>query len=301
MTAARTDVEFEAEGVTLRGWLYRPDVPGPAPAVVMAHGFSGVKEHYLDRFAEVFAAAGLAVLVFDHRNFGASDGAPRHEIDPVRQARDYRDAVTFVRALDGIDPARIGVWSTSYSGGHALAVGAHDRRVGCVVAQVPTISGPQAALRRVRPDLVPALLARLDADREARFRGAPPGVLPVVAPDPSAPAALPGTEAWAFFEGVRAQAPLWRNEVTLRSVEHAREYEPGVHIARISPTPLLMVVATHDTLTPTDLALEAYGRALEPKRLMLVRGGHFTPYLEGFGVASAAARDWFVEHLAARL
>ena len=85
----RTDVEFDAEGTTLRGWLYVPDgATGPVPTIVMSHGFSAVKEMYLDRFAEVFADAGLGALVYDNRNFGASDGEPRLEIDPWEQVRD---------------------------------------------------------------------------------------------------------------------------------------------------------------------------------------------------------------------
>ena len=94
----RRDVEINAEGTTLRGWLYLPDrVSTAVPAVVMAHGFSAVKEMYLDRFAEVFAEAGMATLVFDNRNFGASDGEPRQEIDPWQQVRDYRHAITWIR------------------------------------------------------------------------------------------------------------------------------------------------------------------------------------------------------------
>jgi alpha-beta hydrolase superfamily lysophospholipase len=91
----RTDTEFKTEdGVILRGWHYRPDGGrGPWPTIVMAHGYSAVKEMYLDRFAEVFAAAGLAAIVFDNRNFGASDGQPRQEIDPWQQVADYRDAI----------------------------------------------------------------------------------------------------------------------------------------------------------------------------------------------------------------
>ena len=74
-------------------------------------------------------------------------------------------------------------------------------------------------------------------------------------------------------------------------------YEPGAWISRVSPTPLLMVVAGSDTITVTDLALAAYERALEPKRLRLIPGGHFDPYLGQFGAASSAALDWFREHL----
>ena len=95
----RKDIEFKTEdGVTLRGWRYLPDGRrGKVPTIVMAHGFSAVKEMYLDRFAEAFAAAGLGSVVFDNRNFGASDGEPRQEIDPWRQVRDYRDAITYRR------------------------------------------------------------------------------------------------------------------------------------------------------------------------------------------------------------
>lgn len=117
----RTDVTFKTEdGVALRGWHVRPESgSGPWPTIVMAHGFSAVKEMYLDAFAEVFAAAGLAALAFDHRNLGASDGEPRQEIDPWRQIADTRDAISFALTLPETDPARIGVWGTSYSGGHA--------------------------------------------------------------------------------------------------------------------------------------------------------------------------------------
>ena len=131
----RQDIEFNAEGTTLRGWLFTPDAGHrPFPTIVMAHGFSAVKEMYLDSFAEVFANAGLSALVFDNRNFGASDGEPRQEIDPWAQVRDYRHAITYARTRPEVDRERIGIWGSSYSGGHVLVVGAIDRRVKCVVS-----------------------------------------------------------------------------------------------------------------------------------------------------------------------
>src|SRR5512142_2584129 len=95
----RKDIEFRTEdGVTLCGWHFVPDGrQGKVPTIVMAHGFSAVKEMYLDRFAEHFAAAGLAAVVFDNRNFGASDGQPRQEIDPWTQVHDYRHVITWAR------------------------------------------------------------------------------------------------------------------------------------------------------------------------------------------------------------
>ena len=296
----RRDIEFNAEGVTLRGWLYRGQgVSGRAPTVVMAHGFSAVKEMYLDSFAEVFAAAGLGVLVFDNRNFGASDGEPRQEIDPWQQVRDYRHAITYATTLDEVDATRIGVWGSSYSGGHVLVVGAIDRRVRAVVAQVPLISGSLNVGELVRVDFRAGFREMFDADRLARFQGDPPATVPVVAEDPLAPSALPTPDSWTWFtETGKTRAPSWRNEVTLRTVEMLGEYEPGAYIGRISPTPLLLVVAREDHLTPAHLAIDAFERAREPKRLVILPGGHFDAYVDGFEVASTPARDFFLEHLA---
>src|SRR5512144_3113194 len=179
----RKDIAFETEdGVTLRGWHYVPDRRrGKVPTIVMAHGFSAVKEMYLDRFADAFAAAGLASVVFDNRNCGASDGAPRQEIDPWQQVRDYRDAITYAETLGETDPEHIGIWGTSYSGGHVLVVGAVDRRVKCVVAQVPLLSGDANARRLIRADLIAPTRQMFADDREARYRGEPPAMIPVVA------------------------------------------------------------------------------------------------------------------------
>lgn len=295
----RRDIAFTTEdGVMLRGWHYLPQAGGRAATVVMAHGYSAVKEMYLDRFAEAFAAAGLGAIVFDNRNFGASDGEPRQEIDPWRQVRDYRDAITWAGTLPEVDAERIGVWGSSYSGAHVLVVGAIDRRVKCVVAQVPLISGHANARRLIRADFVAQVQAACVADRVARYEGKPPAMIPVVSENPIGPAALPTADSWQWFtETGRSRAPSWRNEVTLRSIEMFLEYEPGAHIAHISPTPLMLVVALQDHLTVADEALAAYERALQPKRLVALPGGHFDAYVRDFEASSGPACAWFREHL----
>jgi uncharacterized protein len=297
---ARRDIEFDAEGVTLRGWFYPAEgASGTAPTIVMAHGFSAVKEMYLDAYAEVFAAAGLNALVFDNRNFGASDGEPRQEIDPWAQVRDYRHAITYAGTLSQSDD-RIGVWGSSYSGGHVLVVAAIDRRVKAVACQVPMVSGHDNFRALVRADLIAGFQDMFNADRTARFRGDPPAMVPVVAEDPAAPCALPTRDSWEWFsETGKTRATSWRNEVTLRSVEMFSEYEPIAYLPYISPTPLLMQPAIGDHLTPCDLAVAAYEKAREPKKLNILPGGHFDAYVKGFDDSSGPARDWFVRHLGA--
>jgi uncharacterized protein len=295
--ALKLDVRVPAEGaIELGAWLFLPERDGPHAAITMAHGFAETKEHGLERFAQAFAAAGFVVLVHDHRNFGTSGGDLRGDIDPWRQIADWRRVISYLERRPEVDPTRIGLWGSSYAGGHALVLGATDRRLRCVVAQIPTISGYEQGLRRVSPDATPALEHAFTEDDRAQLRGEAPRRQAVVSGDPSVAAAYRSQDAIDFFLQPIPEG-LWKNEVTLRSTRAARMYEPGSWVSRVSPTPLLMVVASSDKVTVADLALAAYERALEPKRLALIPVGHFDPYLDEFRVAEAAATEWFREHL----
>jgi uncharacterized protein len=296
----REDIEFDAEDATLRGWFYRPDnAGGEVPCIVMSHGFSAIKEMHLDEYAEVFSDAGLACVVYDNRGLGASDaapGKPRQEIDPWEQIRDYQHAITYAQARPEVDANRIGVWGSSYSAAHAYVVAAIDRRVKAVCGQVPLVSGRGAFEMLVRIDFWEQTWELLAADRLARARGEAPAMLPVVDSDPTAQSALPTPDSYQFF--IAYEGTSWKNEVTLRTLELFQGYEPGDYLKRISPTPLLMVVAPNDRLVAGELACEAYKTAAHPKKLVLVPGGHFDAYVgRGFEISSGAARDWFVEHL----
>jgi len=294
---SKTDVSFLADGnVNIGAWLFVPDGPGPHPAITMAHGYAGTKHHGIEQFAQVFAEAGFVVLLHDHRNFGESGGQPRGDVDPWRQIADWRRAISYLESRPEVDAARIGLWGTSYAGGHALVLGATDRRLRCVVAQVPTISGYEQGLRRIPPDAVAALEEALAEDDRAQLRGEPPRYQTIVSADPAVPAAYRSQESIDFYLQAVPEG-IWENEVTVRSTRAARMYEPGAWVSRVSPTPLMMIVAKEDRVTLTDLELAAYERALEPKQLVLVPGGHFDPYLSQFELASDAALEWFSRHL----
>src|ERR1035441_8186503 len=116
----------------------------------MAHGWTGVREQRLDAYAERFAAAGLAALVFDYRHFGASGGEPRQLLDIGRQLADWRAAIAYVRGLEGIDPERIALWGSSFSGGHVIELAARDHRIAAVVAQMPFVDGAAKDRKRTR-------------------------------------------------------------------------------------------------------------------------------------------------------
>ena len=141
----REDISFYSRGVRCAAWLYRPERKNP-PLIVMCHGLGAIKEMRLDAIAERFAAAGFAVLVFDYRFFGASDGQPRQLLTLRNQHDDIHAALTFARTLEGVDRNRIALWGTSLGGGNVLQVGSEDPKVAAVVAQCPFTSGLSSSL-----------------------------------------------------------------------------------------------------------------------------------------------------------
>jgi len=144
---SRSDIEFRTiDHVTLKGWIFKPtDANGKLPCLVMAHGFACLKEMHLEALAErLTSALRIACMVYDHRGFGASDqkeNEPRNEIVPTYQNSDLQDAITYAQSREDIDASKIGVWGYSYGGGHALWVGAVDRRVKTVIALAPFTTG----------------------------------------------------------------------------------------------------------------------------------------------------------------
>ena len=282
------DLVFRAEdGTALCGWLSRPEGGSRHPLIVMTHGLSGLIDLGLARYADHFVAAGFACLAYDHRNWGRSDGWPRHESDPWIQVADMRDAISFARTLPEAEADRIGLWGTSYAGGHALVVTALDSRVRCAVSQVPFVSGNRNFGLWVPEEQREAVLALLASDRDARARGALPQTRPV---------AMPGDETERWIKRVDTDG-IYPNLLTFRSLDLARTYEPAAFADRIASTPLLMLVADEDVMTPPEWQLEAFDRIRGPKRLVRLRCGHYDMYTEHLPEAAQAATLWFADHL----
>ncbi len=217
----REDVEFTSSGLTLRGWLYRPDnASGDRPAVVMSHGFSAVKEQGLDGFAQRFVAAGLAVLAFDHRHLGASDGDERGRIVFQEQHDDTRAALGWLSQQPGVDAERIGLWGSSYSGAHAIFLGAFDPRVKVVVSQVPGLDVVGTLVKIAGREGFLSYLGPLAEDHARRNNGEPSAPFAVVAPE-GEPSVLATPDSYEWFTASKSYAPNSRNETTLESVARA--------------------------------------------------------------------------------
>ncbi|MFI7669540.1 alpha/beta hydrolase [Nocardia sp. NPDC049526] len=261
----RQEITFPSAGTTCAAWHLRAaddtlHGKNGRPCVVMAHGFSGTRDTGLLGFAEGFAAAGLDVVLFDYRGFGASAGNPRQLVSYRRQRADYRAAVRAARSIEGVDPGRIILWGTSYSGGHVLKIAADDPDVAAIVAMTPAVDGPATVAHLARNGGL-APIFRLAAagvrDGLAAATRRPPWLLPAIGPSGSG-AVLAKDGAQEAMAGVAG--PGWRNEVCARVALELALNRPGGSARRLQ-APLLVQVGDADTVVPVRAALKVAARA----------------------------------------
>jgi hypothetical protein len=230
-----------------------------------------------DKYAEVFSRAGLAVLLYDHRNFGMSEGEPRQEINPWIQCRGYRDAVNFVERLDGIDPERIALWGDSYTGGQVIMVAATEPRVKVIVAQCPVFGAkpPEVDPNKANFDIIIETLSRGDV------RGTPEstvGPMPVVSFDQAGtPSLLKPIQAFRWFIDYGGHSGTrWNNSVTRVLPTTPVPYHPTL-CSPFVKAPTLLMVAPEDEMVHANysVAKQAYELIPGPKQWYDIAGGHF--------------------------
>lgn len=298
-------VEFESEGATLRGLLLHDDAPAPPdgrPLVVMAHGTSATIQMVAIDYARAFAARGLSVLLYDHRNFGSSGGEPRGEINPWIQCRGYVDALSYAETLPGVDRARIGLWGDSYSAGEAIVVAACDPRARCVVAQCP-VFGASEPEERPSPERLEATRQTLKA---GDVRGGPDsttGPLPVVSFDPHAvPSLLQPIQAFRWFIDYGGRPGSgWVNRVSRVIPPTVATYSPFL-CAPFVRQPALLMVAPDDEMVHANprVARRAFDLMPGPKEWHAIADGHFGllyPPGARFQEASGIQAEFFRRHL----
>jgi hypothetical protein len=271
----REDIRFRSGDAECAGWLFRPVGPSRASCVVLAHGFAGVMEARLGAYAERFAEAGHTALVFDYRHFGESGGEPRQLLDVGRQLDDWRAAIRHARSLEGVDPARIAIWGTSFSGGHVLAIAAEDPRVAAVISQTPHMSGTATLRAAGLADLARLTRAGLRDQARALARR-DPYLAPAVA-DPGELGAMTSEGAKAGYLALFADGAEWRNEVAARIFLRIALYSPGRRAPKVG-APLLIQVGARDLVTPPAPASKAARRAPRGE-LREYESGHWEVYV----------------------
>jgi uncharacterized protein len=287
-------VHFYSEGSKLQGLLRLPEQgTGPWPGIVQGPGWLGLHDAKLyERYHRSFTEAGYAVLVFDYRGFGDSEGEPGL-ILPMWQAEDIRNAITYMQTRTEVDPNRIGLFGSGGTGGALpIYVAALDQRVKCVVSNYGFASGKDW-LRSMRREYEwIALQQRLDNDRKKRVLE---GKGEMVNPREDLMVVTPERVQTAVKKDVDSRIP---ERVPLRCAEAIIEFTPENYVAAISPRAILFISTEGDAVTPEEQTFRLYEKAGQPKKLIIQKAtSHYQAYDKYFDKVTPQIIDWYNRYL----
>ena len=294
----RKNVSFSVKGTSLSAWLYLPEnVSAPIPCIVMGHGLGGTKDLGLESYAVRYQEAGFAILAFDYRHFGHSEGEPRQLIWIPYQLEDYCAAISYARSLKEIDPARIGLWGTSFSGGHVIVTASKDHTIACVVAQCPWLDGFAAAKMGYKIQGMGRglrLVMHGQRDLVRSWFGLSPHKIPIMGKSETI-AMLPFSEVYETFEKLAPESFI--NEACARIMIRMDKYRP-IKKARDVRCPVLLQICDNDEPVPINIVEEAahkMGNSSEVKHYPI---GHFDIYVgDNFEKSVRDQLDFFKKHL----
>ncbi|MGE0822560.1 MAG: alpha/beta hydrolase [Candidatus Binatia bacterium] len=286
-------VSFFSEGVKLEGDLFLPaglKAGEQRPGIVLCHGFTGLRAGILPDYAKVFAEAGFVALTFDYRGFGGSQGT-KWRLIPLEQIDDIRNAITFLQSQPQVDPERIGLWGTSFGGGHVPYTAGIDSRVKAAVGQVGFGDGERLILDSRGHAQRKQLLQKIQEDQRQRVREGTGETL-----DPIT--ILNAAQTRAFLEPLLAEHPAMKCELSWETVEKTLEYKPIDVVDKISPRALLLIGARDDDTCPIEGYEKLYEKAGEPKKLVVLPITHYEIYAgKWLDESSQLAREWFERFL----
>jgi dienelactone hydrolase len=271
----REDVQFRSGDDRISAWLYRPERGGAAPLLVMAHGLGAVRTMRLDAYAERFSAAGFACLVFDYRNFGDSEGRLRQLLDIGMQLADWAAAVAHARSLEGVDHNRIGVWGTSFGGGHVIATAARVPGIKAAVAQCPFTDG-LASVRTLSPMIFGRVGVLAARDIIAARLGRSP-VMVTAAGKPGEVALMNAPDVYPGYIRLVPEGRTVPNEVAARFALKVAAYRPGRLAAKVA-CPILFCVCEADSVAPPVPTLR-YAAKAPRGEVRMYPEGHFEIYV----------------------
>jgi len=293
----KQSISFYSEGHKLDGDYFLPDDVTDTDirsGVVLCHGYTGVKDLYLPDNARVLCDAGYAVLTFDYKGWGASEGA-RDRLAPYSRVADVQAAITFLGAQSQVDADSIGIYGTSYGGATVVWTAAIDQRVKCVVSVVGVGNG-QRWMRSVRhPDEWVDMLERSEGDRVHRTltgeskRANRSEIL------------LPDRQSAALAAAARKGNPNAIDTLPLEFIDETLQFHAEWVVDKIAPRPVLFITTDDDRLVPPEESESLYAKAGEPKKLITLKGyGHYEVYVEpAFSEVMGPTMDWFETYMPA--
>ncbi|MFP3901982.1 MAG: alpha/beta hydrolase [Acidimicrobiia bacterium] len=261
------EVELTSDGLRIAGHLRVP--PGsstPAPALVLTGPLTGVKEQVTGTYARGLAGHGLVTLAIDHRNFGASGGAPRQHEDATGKLHDLRDATSYLATRPEVDGQRLGCVGVCLGAGYALRHSAFDPRIRAVALIAGAYNDPAEMRAGMGAESYRTVMADLAAVAQRQFATGDIEYIPAVT-EQDGEAAMPGDEPWRYYGTDRAPSSGWVNRITRLSIRELLTLDAAGAIDFLAPTPLLVVHGRTDAYCSPEGAGRIYDRASGPKEI----------------------------------
>jgi fermentation-respiration switch protein FrsA (DUF1100 family) len=289
----KQEVIFYSENCKIVGDLYLPDNYSAGvklPAVVLCHGFSGIREILLPPYAELFAQNGFAALVFDYRGFGDSEGE-RGRLVPAEQVVDIRNAITFMETLPEVDSRSIGLWGTSFGGANAIHSAAIDKRVKCISVQITFGSGERMVSGGMNDEAKEKLFSTLQKAWQRAVVKNKPMYL-------NMDQILTDSDSKDFYQKTVEIHPKLKNRLPLLTIRESMECKPENHIGDLC-IPVMIIGATGDIVCPVEESKILFEKAREPKELFIIDGARHYDVYEGayFKLSAGKALEWYVKYL----
>lgn len=295
--SSRKEIQFDVSETSVSAWFYQPEVSEPVPCIVMSNGLGGTKTTGLDAYARRFCEAGFAVLAFDFRFLGDSDGEPRQLVWIPYQLEDTLAAVAEARKMNGVDPDRIALWGTSLSAGHAIVTAAKDHTIACISAQCPFLKGSEAGLKHLKEVGWGALFRMLPHGQRDLVRswfGLSPHKLPLVGRTGSL-AHLADDHAMEIFSSLAPDDFV--NEICARILIRMDKYSPVNYVHRVQ-CPVLFQVSDHEMIYQKNAVEHAKARLGSLAEIIHYPVGHFDVYIgDTFQKCVADQIRFFKKHL----
>ncbi|MDN8222771.1 alpha/beta hydrolase [Acinetobacter baumannii] len=233
--------------------FYIPKTNNKSAVIIMAHGFAGLRQFKLIQYAQRFAQAGYAVILFDYRYWGGSTGKPREMISINSQLEDWKTMIQYASTCKFIDNRRIVLWGTSLSGGYALSLASELKNIQAIMVQIPYVDGAETA--KLYPlQRYPQALKLSSQDYMGSKMGLNPKRLPVV--DQYKLCFMPTADSYYGYLSIVNPNYYWSGEVPARVFFNLMRYRP-IQLVRQINIPVLFIAAQHDSLIPIESSREA--------------------------------------------
>jgi alpha-beta hydrolase superfamily lysophospholipase len=291
--AMKKNVEFYSEGSLVKGILYLPDnykENEKMPAILLCHGFAGVKELLLPNYAEEFCKHGFVALTFDYRGFGESEGQPG-KLSPPAQITDIRNAITFLQTLPEVDPDKLGLWGTSFGGANAIAAAGLDKRIKCLSIQLAFGDGE----RVITGNLSTGEKEKLNTTIMKIWSRAVTQNKMMQVPIHKV---LNDEQSIEFYNKTVDKHPELNIKIPFLTIMETMEHKPEKYLETIH-IPILIMAAENDRVNPKEESEILYQKANEPKELHIVKGASHYEIYEGEFFKEVAAKQlaWFNKYL----